>query len=116
NAVLVPQIVRAMRHRDGGQEYVNRLLTLAGTLLAAVTVLLTLAAPVLVTLYAAEFRSGPWAPVAISFAMWTLPQLFFYGMYTLLGQGLIARSVFGPYMWAPAANNLIAITGLVIYL
>src|SRR5699024_3477622 len=36
NAVLVPQIVRAMRHRDGGQEYVNRLLTLAGTLLAAV--------------------------------------------------------------------------------
>lgn len=116
NAVLVPQIVRAMRAEDGGQEYVNRLLTLAGTLLAAVTVLLTLAAPVLVTLYAAEFRSGPWASVAVAFAMWCLPQLFFYGMYTLLGQVLNARSVFGPYMWAPAVNNLFAIIGLIAYI
>ncbi|MGC0141871.1 murein biosynthesis integral membrane protein MurJ [Pseudactinotalea sp. Z1732] len=116
NAVLVPQIVRAMRQHDGGQDYVNRLLTLAGTVLAVVTVLLTLAAPVLVTLYAAEFRSGPWASVAVAFAMWCLPQLFFYGMYTLLGQVLNARSVFGPYMWAPAVNNLFAIIGLIIYL
>ena len=116
NAVLVPQIVRAMRAPDGGQEYVNRLLTLAGTLLAVVTVLLTLAAPLLVTLYAAEFRSGPWASVAVAFAMWCLPQLFFYGMYTLLGQVLNARSVFGPYMWAPAVNNLFAIAGLITYI
>jgi len=116
NAVLVPQIVRAMRREDGGQEYVNRLLTLAGTVLLAVTVLLTLAAPLLITLYAAEFRQGPWAPVATSFAMFCIPQLFFYGMYTLLGQVLNARSNFGPYMWAPALNNVIAIAGLAIYI
>lgn len=116
NAVLVPQIVRAMRREDGGQDYVNRLLTLAGTVMLAATVLLTLAAPVLVTMYAAEFRQGPWAPVAVVFAMWCIPQLFFYGMYTLLGQVLNARSNFGPYMWAPALNNVIAIIGLVAYL
>lgn len=116
NAVLVPQIVRAMRHRDGGTEYVNRLLTLAGALMLGVTVVLTAAAPLLVSLYAAEFRNGPWATLAVTFAMWCIPQLFFYGMYTLLGQVLNARSNFGPYMWAPALNNVISIAGLVAYL
>ncbi|CAM3719941.1 murein biosynthesis integral membrane protein MurJ [Occultella aeris] len=116
NAVLVPQIVRAMRRKDGGQEYVNRLLTLAGAFLLLVTVVLTLASSLLVTLYAAQFQNGPWGALSVSFAFWCIPQLFFYGMYALLGQVLNARSVFGPYMWAPAANNVIAIAGLVTYL
>ncbi|MBK5248203.1 MAG: murein biosynthesis integral membrane protein MurJ, partial [Actinomycetales bacterium] len=116
NAILVPQIVRAMRHDDGGQEYVNRLLTLAGALLLGLTVLLTAASSVLVTVYASEFRDGPWAALAITFGFWCIPQLFFYGMYTLLGQVLNARSNFGPYMWAPVANNIVAIAGLVAYL
>ncbi|WP_223406392.1 murein biosynthesis integral membrane protein MurJ [Occultella gossypii] len=116
NAVLVPQIVRAMRRKDGGQEYVNRLLTLAGAFLLLVTVVLTLASSLLVTLYAARFQDGPWGALAVSFAFWCIPQLFFYGIYALLGQVLNARSIFGPYMWAPAANNVIAITGLIVYL
>src|SRR5699024_4615678 len=90
NAVLVPQVVRAMRHKDGGTEYVNRLLTLAGAVMAAVTIVLTVGASVLISIYAADFRSGPWAPLAVALAMWCLPQLFFYGMYTLLGQVLNA--------------------------
>ncbi|WP_022919138.1 murein biosynthesis integral membrane protein MurJ [Ruania albidiflava] len=116
NAVLVPQIVRAMRHRDGGAEYVNRLLTVAGAIMLGVTVVLTAAAPLLISIYAAEFRNGPWATLAVTFAVWCIPQLFFYGMYTLLGQVLNARSNFGPYMWAPALNNVISIAGLVAYL
>ena len=33
NAVLVPQLVRAMRHDpDGGEAYTNRIITLAGAL------------------------------------------------------------------------------------
>lgn len=116
NAVLVPQVVRAMRNKDGGQEYINRLLTIAGTAMAAVTLVLTAGGGVLVSIYAADFRTGAWAPLAVAFAMWCLPQLFFYGMYTLLGQVLNARSNFGPYMWAPALNNVISIAGLVAYL
>src|SRR5690625_5821955 len=81
-----------------------------------VTVVLTAAAPLLISIYAAEFRTGPWATLAVTFAMWCIPQLFFYGMYTLLGQVLNARSDFGPYMWAPALNNVISIAGLVAYL
>lgn len=116
NAVLVPQIVRAMRRPDGGTDYVNRLLTIAGAIMLGITVALTAASGLLVSLYAAEFRNGPWASLAVTFAIWCIPQLFFYGMYTLLGQVLNARSNFGPYMWAPALNNVVSIAGLVAYL
>ena len=33
NAVIVPQITKAMRHEDGGTVYINRLLTIAVTTL-----------------------------------------------------------------------------------
>ena len=42
----------------------------------------------------------------IAFARCCLPQVFFYGMYVLVGQVLNARGRFGPMMWAPIANNL----------
>ena len=35
-------------------------------------------------------------------------------MYTVLGQVLNARGRFGAYMWAPVANNVVAIAGLVV--
>src|SRR5690606_39613755 len=104
NAILVPPIVRAMRSRDGGEEYVDRLLTMAGAALLGLTLLLTGGAVVLVSVYASEL-SPEWFDLAVAFAVWCIPQLFFYGMYTLLGQVLNARGIFGPYMWAPAANK-----------
>ena len=114
NAILVPQIVRAMKGRDGGQEYVNRLLTMAGAALLGLTVLLTAGASVLVTIYASELQPQ-WFTLAVTFAIWCIPQIFFYGMYTLLGQVLNARGIFGPFMWAPAVNNVVAILGLLAY-
>ncbi|WP_193071026.1 murein biosynthesis integral membrane protein MurJ [Brevibacterium sp. FME37] len=115
NAVLVPQLVRASKRKDGGQDYTNRLLTLSFLILAAVGLIATLAAPLLVWLY-----SSGWGPeqmaLATAFAFWCLPQLFFYGLYTLLGQVLNAKSSFGPYMWAPVLNNVVAIAGLLIFI
>jgi putative peptidoglycan lipid II flippase len=52
----------------------------------------------------------------IDFARLCLPQVFFYGMYVLVGQVLNARGRFGPMMWAPIANNVISIAVLVVYL
>ena len=46
----------------------------------------------------------------------TLPQIFFYGVYTILGQVLNARDQFGPMMWAPIANNVIGLAVLGLYL
>ncbi len=115
NAVLVPQIVRASKARDGGQEYVNRLITLALALLAAVTLVMTLAAPLLVRAYA--LRQAPdWLALSTGLAFWCLPQVFFYGLYTVLGQVLNARGRFGAYMWAPVLNNVVGIAGLVVFI
>ncbi|HWS57400.1 MAG TPA: murein biosynthesis integral membrane protein MurJ, partial [Actinotalea sp.] len=114
NAVLVPQVVRAYRS-DRGQAYVDRLLTLSVMLLAAITVLLTVAAPLIVRIMTSgadpEFRS-----LATVFAFWCIPQVFFYGLYTLLGQVLNARGSFGPYMWAPVVNNIVSIVGFLVFI
>ena len=52
NAVLVPQLVRAMRNDpDGGEAYTNRIITLSALFLGAVTVLLVVAAPWIMDLF-----------------------------------------------------------------
>jgi len=115
NAVLVPQITRASAQADGGEDYVNRLLTLAITAMAVLTVVVTAAAGLLVHLFA-SFRSPATVTLSISFALICLPQVFFYGLYTLLGQVLNARGRFAGYMWAPVLANVVAIVGLGIFL
>ena len=121
NAVLVPQLVRTMKQDpDGGDAYANRIITLAGLFLGVVTVVLVVAAPWVMSVfldpaYARECLSAQRDSI-IDFARLCLPQVFFYGMYVLIGQVLNARGRFGPMMWAPIANNAISIVVLVIYL
>jgi putative peptidoglycan lipid II flippase len=111
NAVLVPQIVRARTHLDGGNAYIDRLLTIAIITFGSITVLTTVSAPLLVSLYTSGWEADQLA-LATAFAYWCLPQLFFYGLYSLLGEVLNAKSKFGPYMWAPVLNNIVAIAGM----
>ena len=121
NAVLVPQLVRAMKNDpDGGDAYTNRIMTLAGIFLGAVTVALVVLAPWLMRLFLdPQFftpeRSEQLESV-IDFARYCLPQVFFYGMFVLVGQVLNARGRFGPMMWAPIANNVVAVAVLGTYL
>jgi len=51
NAVLVPQLVKARGGLDGGKGYVDRFVTLAITVFFSVTLLFTIAAPLLIRLY-----------------------------------------------------------------
>lgn len=115
NAVLVPQIVKARQNDDGGKGYVDRLLTFIITVFFAVTVVTTISAPFLVSIYTSGWDNNQLA-LATAFAYWCLPQLFFYGLYSLLGEVLNARSAFGPFMWAPVLNNLVSLAGLVAFL
>jgi len=115
DAVLVPQIVGAIKRRHDGDTYVNRLLTLAGTVLFVVTFLTMVLAPLLVMITAAGYTEDI-RNLAILFSLLCLPQLFFYGLYNLLGELLNAREIFGPYMWAPVVNNVVGIAGLVLFL
>ncbi|WP_228517980.1 DUF6049 family protein [Curtobacterium sp. VKM Ac-1376] len=119
SAVLIPQIVRAMKNgTDGGQAYVNKIVTLGGSVFIVITIVATAIAPLLVRLYTTSSESsGPAATdLAIAFAFWCLPQILFYAMYSLLGEVLNAKQVFGPFTWAPLLNNVIAIAGLVVFI
>ena len=115
NAVLVPQLVRARAAKDGGKGYIDRFVTLAITVFFVVGLIFTIAAPFLVSLY----TSG-WTPeqlaLATAFAYWCLPQLFFYGLYSVFGEVLNSRSAFGPYMWAPVLNNVVSLGGLAAFI
>ncbi|WP_240796397.1 murein biosynthesis integral membrane protein MurJ [Streptomyces sp. RFCAC02] len=111
NSVFVPQLVRSMRQdRDGGTAYANRLLTLVMVILGALVVVAVLVAPVLVRLMSAKIADDPAAnEVAVTFARYFLPTIFFMGIHVVLGQILNARDHFGPMMWTPVLNNIVVI-------
>ncbi len=119
SAVLVPQIVGAGIQSDGGAAFINKLITLGTVIFVVVAVAATLSAPWLVSLYAQSGVRG-FSPdelaLATAFAYWCLPQVLFYALYSLLGQVLNARRVFGPFTWAPALNNVIAIIGISVFI
>lgn len=115
NAVLVPQIIKASKAPDRGADYISRLLTLAVLLLFGLTALVTLAAPGVIELTTQGYSPQQKA-LAVTFAFWCLPQIFFYGLYALLTQVLNANGAFGPAMWAPIMNNLVAIAGLGMFI
>jgi putative peptidoglycan lipid II flippase len=121
NAVLVPQLVRAIRNdADGGEAYTNRVITLAALFLAGVSIVLVVAAPLVMrVLVNPQYFTADLAAERdsmIAFARYCLPQVFFYGMFVLVGQVLNARRSFGPMMWAPIANNVISVLVIVAYL
>lgn len=116
NAVFVPQIVREMKSKDGGNSYVSQLATATFTILGLATLLGVIFAPIVVRLYAAKFGGAGLETefqLTVLFTRYCLPQVLFLGLFTLLGQIANARGSFGPMMWAPILNNLIVIGVLV---
>jgi putative peptidoglycan lipid II flippase len=79
------------------------------TFLLLLTVIGIVFAPVIVNLYAPEFSNRPEFDITVTFMRYCLPQIFFLGLFALLGQIANAKGKFGPMMWAPVINNLIAI-------
>jgi putative peptidoglycan lipid II flippase len=116
NAVFVPQIVREMKKSDGGHAFVSQLATATFTILAIATAIGVLAAPLVVRLYAAKFGGSGLETefeLTVLFTRYCLPQILFLGLFTLFGQIANARGSFGPMMWAPILNNLVAIGVLI---
>jgi len=121
NAVLVPQLMRAMRNdEDRGEAYTNRVVTLAGLFLGLVTAVLIVAAPYVMSIFLSDTWDDPSLTAErdslVAFARLCLPQVFFYGMFVLVGQILNSRGRFGPMMWAPIANNVVSMVVLVVYI
>lgn len=115
NAVLIPSLARAMKLEDGGQEFTDRVITVALTGMAFITVLVMAGAGGFVWLLARS-SSPQFKDLALAFSLICLPQIFFYGLFALLGQILNARGRFGAFAWAPFIANVVAVAGLVLFL
>ena len=114
-SVVVPLLVNAAkRDADGGEAYDQRMFTLATIALAALTLVATLAAGLLVDLYAHDL-SPPVRHLTVIFAFFFIPQIFFYGVTSLAGGILNARGHFAAPMWTPVINNVVVIAVLLLF-
>ncbi|GGX13421.1 hypothetical protein GCM10010297_38670 [Streptomyces malachitofuscus] len=115
NAVFVPELVKAAKeHADGGRAYTDRLVTVCVAALLAITAVAVWAAPAIVDAY--TDYTGAQAAMTTALARYCLPQIFFLGLFTLLGQVLNARGRFGAMMWAPVLNNVVVMAVFGLYL
>ena len=117
NAVFIPQLVRRMKEdADDGKAYADALVTAVTTILLVMSVIAVIAAPWIVDLYTPTDYPRSEYELAVAFARLCLPQIFFYGLYTVLSQVLNSRGKFGAPMFAPIANNVVAIATFLLFI
>ncbi len=116
NAVFVPQLVRHARtDADGGNGYADRLLTLVGLVLLGISAMAVVLAPWIVSLYARSFSATD-LEVSAAFARYCLPQILFYGVFTMLTQVLNSRGSFAAPAYAPVVNNVVMSAAALLFL
>jgi murein biosynthesis integral membrane protein MurJ len=109
-SVVVPLLVNAAkRDRDHGEAYDQRIFTLGVLALGGITVVATLAAEPIASLYASNIGSPAAYHLTVIFAYFFIPQIFFYGVSSLAGAILNARGSFAAPMWTPVINNVVVI-------
>lgn len=113
--VIVPRVVAVSAQTDGGRDFLPKLLTAGASILLVTTALAMAFAPALVSVMASGY-SQPKQALTVAFAYWCLPQIFFYGMFALIGESLNARRIFTPYAWAPVVNNVVSIAGFGVFI
>lgn len=114
-ALVVPVLVRAEKEDpDRGAAFIRRLFTLTVTLLTVVTVLAVAGAPLLSRMLLDQDGKVN-VGMSTSFAFLVLPQIFFYGLFSLFMAVLNTKGIFRPGAWAPVANNLVSIAALLLY-
>ncbi len=106
-SVIVPLLVSAARrHTDRGEQYDQRMFTLVTIALGAITLVATLAAAPIASLYDPK-ATGTEHHLLVIFAYFFIPQIFFYGVSSLAGAILNARGHFAAPMWTPVVNNIV---------
>lgn len=109
SAVVVPLLVVAAREDgDDGEGFACSLVTVTMVVLAVVSALAVLGAPAIVGAYLNHSAAAD-RPLAITFARYFLPQIFFYGVGAVLGAVLNVRGRFAEPMWTPILNNIVVI-------
>jgi putative peptidoglycan lipid II flippase len=116
-SVVVPMLVRAAKEDpDRGEGYAQRIYSLGVLCLLGITLVATLLAGPIVDLYGSNITDVREHQVMVEFAYFFIPQIFFYGMDSLLGAILNVRGRFGPNMWTPVINNVVVIFVALLYM
>ena len=113
-SVIVPLIVAAGRRgSDRSDSYDQRMFTLITFALAGITAVAMLFVVPIVHLYSGSTVDHP-APehLAIIWALFFIPQIFFYGVSSLIGAILNSRGSFAAPMWTPIVNNVVVLAVL----
>jgi putative peptidoglycan lipid II flippase len=89
--------------------------TLITVALACVTVVAMAAVVPIVALYSGSAIKGSTEHLAVIWALFFIPQIFFYGVSSLIAAILNSRGSFAAPMWTPIVNNLVVIGVLGMY-
>lgn len=113
-AMFMPLLARSAREDpDGGVAFIRRLVTLTGTVGFAAAAIAVFCAPLLTLLNLGDGEVN--TDLATAFAYLLLPQIFFFGLFSVLMAVLNYNEVFKPAAWAPVCNNVVAIGTLSLY-
>jgi len=114
-SVIVPLLVRAAkRDADHGEAYAQRIFTLGVIALLGITVVATGLAAQVVDVTAGKIAGAERHDMVV-WAYVFMPQIFFYGMNSLIGAVLNTRNSFAAPMWTPTVNNLVVIFFGIVY-
>ncbi|MGH3271625.1 MAG: murein biosynthesis integral membrane protein MurJ, partial [Trebonia sp.] len=115
-SVVVPMLVRAAKDDpDRGEGYARRIYSLGVISLLVITLVATALSGPIVDLYGGNITDAGERHAMLLFAYIFIPQIFFYGMDSLLGAILNVRGRFGPNMWTPVINNVVVILIALLY-
>ncbi|MDV8000088.1 murein biosynthesis integral membrane protein MurJ [Rhodococcus sp. IEGM 1408] len=113
-AMFMPLLARAAQEdRDGGASFIRRLLTVTAVLALVATVVAVACAPLLTQLNLGDGEVN--TDLATAFAFLLLPQIFFYGVFSVMLAVLNYNGIFRPGAWAPVWNNLVSIATLALF-
>lgn len=117
-SLVVPVLVRAEKEDpDRGEAFIRRLLTTTFTLTIVVTLIAVAATPLLIRL-GLDSDGQVNVTMATAFGYLLLPQILFYGLFSVFMAVLNTKEVFRPGAWAPVLNNVVtlAVFGLYIFI
>ncbi|HLI16370.1 MAG TPA: murein biosynthesis integral membrane protein MurJ [Acidimicrobiales bacterium] len=116
-ATFVPVFVDQLATRPlrQAEASMSAVVTLAGTVLVAATVLLVLGAPAIIDLLTLGRATPTEHAIAVTLLRLFAPQLLFYGAISIASALLATKDRFGAVGFAPVVNNVVAIVVLAVF-
>lgn len=112
--ILVPHLIHHVRTSvDRGDEYGSFLLFAAAVFGVFLTALLLIFSPLLIKLMGGSSWNEAQSSLGLRFAMWCMPQVFFYVLFEVASQIMHARGRFSAVAWMPVISSLVIIVACI---